>query len=483
MTTNKTIHHNNSPWLKELLYDREVRKLSEDTKTDVAIIGGGISGFATAFFTLKYTDKQVVMIEAGHIGHGATGHNAGQVVDYFEKFFSELVDEYGLEMAAHGQRSVSGAWDLLDLILHETGINISFSRFMGYAGCTNLEQLCLHFENKLLKKKGGLDVFPVMVADTFAETGVIPEKYADLYNVIPHSEVLEYLETEDQHFIAALQSRKGCMNSALFVEKLCNYLTKHYTERFTLFEHTKVSKIFLDKTMAILETERKLIDCKHVVLCTNGFENIEIENRFGPNIDKKFHEMVYSIVGYMAGYVEQKEKKPTAISYFANRKNPAPEDPYFYLTRRDHPISGTDKSLVCIGGPEAIKEQDQYHYSAKRKYPKAMKEKVLHFLQRTFKFLPKEFKKFDFTWHGLMGYTQSGVRCIGPEPLNPVLLYNLGCNGVGILPSIYGGKKISDHVAGKPIQKTIFDPEVQRKVQHKNSETRSPMVHREPVMI
>jgi len=57
-----------------------------------------------------------------------------------------------------------------------------------------------------------------------------------------------------------------------------------------------------------------------------------------------------------------------------------------------------------------------------------------------------------------MGYTTSGLRLIGPEPANPVLLYNLGCNGIGILTSIYGGKKISDFLAGKTMPPSIFDP-------------------------
>jgi hypothetical protein len=56
-----------------------------------------------------------------------------------------------------------------------------------------------------------------------------------------------------------------------------------------------------------------------------------------------------------------------------------------------------------------------------------------------------------------MGYTKNGIRFIGPEPKNNVLLYNLGCNGVGILPSIYGGKKISRHLAGESVEKSIFD--------------------------
>ena len=57
-----------------------------------------------------------------------------------------------------------------------------------------------------------------------------------------------------------------------------------------------------------------------------------------------------------------------------------------------------------------------------------------------------------------MAYTDSKLRLIGVEPCNPVLLYNLGCNGVGILPSVYGGHRIARLVAGHQLEPSIFDP-------------------------
>jgi glycine/D-amino acid oxidase-like deaminating enzyme len=57
-----------------------------------------------------------------------------------------------------------------------------------------------------------------------------------------------------------------------------------------------------------------------------------------------------------------------------------------------------------------------------------------------------------------MGYTPNLVRLIGTEPRNPVLMYNLGCNGIGILPSLYGAQRIADIVSQKDIEVSIFDP-------------------------
>jgi glycine/D-amino acid oxidase-like deaminating enzyme len=65
---------------------------------------------------------------------------------------------------------------------------------------------------------------------------------------------------------------------------------------------------------------------------------------------------------------------------------------------------------------------------------------------------------YDFHWHGLMGYNDGGIRVIGAHPRHPRLLYNLGCNGVGFLPSIYGGQRIAQLLADQRLPASIFDP-------------------------
>jgi len=52
------------------------------------------------------------------------------------------------------------------------------------------------------------------------------------------------------------------------------------------------------------------------------------------------------------------------------------------------------------------------------------------------------------------------VRVVGSHPLHPELLYNLGCNGVGFLPSVFGGERISRILAGEQLAASIFDPRV-----------------------
>lgn len=75
-------------------------------KADITIIGAGIAGISTAFQILMHTDLNITLLEGKKIARGATGHNAGQVVLYFERPFQEIVRDYGLERAIDGQKSL-----------------------------------------------------------------------------------------------------------------------------------------------------------------------------------------------------------------------------------------------------------------------------------------------------------------------------------------------------------------------------------------
>lgn len=445
---------NNSPWLLQLRKDRPHFKLDTDIETDVAIMGAGIAGMSTAFFLLKYTDKKVVVLEKSRLAHGATGHNAGQVVSYFERGFSSLVDSFGLDLASRGQKDIEDAWGLLDEMYTDARMDINFSRFLGHAGLSSLDQVLLHLKNNFLRKKGGLDTERIFIAREADFLIEIPEEYKDLYSLVSHEEILNLLETEKKDFVAVLSYQKGCVNSALFCEEVLLYLLEKYKDRFNLYENTLVHKVVLKEGSAILDAETNTVTASNIILCTNGFEGFNILNETGLDIDTKFHHLVKGTIGYMSGYLEPMEKNPIAISYFTNPKANA-DEPYFYLTRRNYEMN-KNYNLISIGGPE-LDIEDGKLYSRKKEFPEEMVKTIDDFVRSVYKKDVSQEIDYIYTWHGLMGYTQNGIRLIGVEPKNKTLLYNLGCNGVGILPSVYGGKRISEIFLKEKLEKTIFD--------------------------
>lgn len=464
----------NSPWLHQLVRTRPVDTLQQDMATDIAIVGAGIAGVMTAYFTLRDTKKQVLLIEGGRVAHGATGHNAGQIVFEFEREFYSLVEEYGLAMAADAENSVRSAWILLEQIFEEAKLTTPMSSFLGYNGFTEISRVVEELKNNALRLEAGMQIFPIYIADDVPGAGnaahklaleKIPKTYAHLYSLVPHENVMSLLETHDKQYVAVMSERKGCVNSAMLVEEIVGYMLATFKGRFVLCEETHISEVVLEKDLAILRAKEYSVTADKVILCTNGFEKFSIINNAGADIDVKFHHMVRGKVGYMAGYLEELKHPPIALSFYDQTaediesvQDPYDQKPYIYMTRRPYELEKNEKhNLICVGGPDRSLD-DTAQYETAAEYSQEAIAEICDFLHETYQNAPKGEIDFRFKWHGLMGYTPTSIRVVGEEPKNKVLMYNLGCNGVGILTSIYGGKRISEIVGGARLAASLFDP-------------------------
>ncbi len=467
------MNSNNSPWISQLKVTRVVDTMHSDLASDVVIVGAGIAGVMTAYFLLKSTDRAVTLIEGAKVAHGATGHNAGQIVSDFEKSFSDLVRDFGITKAADAERSVRSAWILLEEIYQEAVLSTPLSSFMGYNGFRTIDHVALEIASNKLRREADLQVYPIYVSEGIAEDPRIMREPKDLYEVIPQADILSLLETSDDSYIGATSTKKGCINSALLVEELVGYLLAKYKDRFSLYEHSSVRLVELDQGVATLRIVTNMRGTDHdafavtanrVVLCTNGFERIHIKNFAGADIDATFHHMVEGNVGYMAAYVEPLKNPPTALGYFDQEgaKKVYGTDDYFYITRRPYDIETSENgreqhNLVCIGGPQNPIPETQ-NYDRQAPFSEEKGKEIDAFVNKTIKREEKSALDYKYQWHGVMCYTPSGIRVIGAEPKNTVLMYNLGCNGVGIMSSIYGGSKIARLIKGEAFPPSAFDP-------------------------
>jgi glycine/D-amino acid oxidase-like deaminating enzyme len=450
---------NNSPWLTQLHPDRKTNVLESDTTADVVIVGGGIAGVTTLYFLLKNTDKKIILVEGDKLAHGATGHNAGQVVAEFERPLSHLAREHGMKKAVAGLADVEHAWELLGDIMDDTKIEVPFKEFIGYGGYTEIEQLIADLETELIKSKHGLLSFPTFVSRESGWLEKIPKEFHEICVEVDQQVIMEALGIKAGDYNAALPEKKGTMNSALFTEKLAMWCTQQFPDRAQIFEYTFVHGIELDEKNPLVITNLATITTEQIVLCTNGFENFYIHDKKSLEIDTKFHHLVEGAVGYMTGYLTKQETDPMANYYYEEGKkrgaDPYASDPYFYITRRKFGTNESSGYLMSVGGPEVQLIEREIYF---REFDVAEK-----FQQDSVAFTEKYFDMTgygkEFFWHGLMGYTRTGVRVVGREPLDKRLLYNLGCNGVGILPSIMGARKIARHIEGEEMQETIFDPQ------------------------
>jgi glycine/D-amino acid oxidase-like deaminating enzyme/nitrite reductase/ring-hydroxylating ferredoxin subunit len=112
-------------------YWREVpqvsfEKLSEHTSADVVIVGGGITGITAGYLLVKEGLK-VIILEAGSILTGTTGHTTAKLTAQHGLIYDEYINHFGLEKAKLYYQSQSKAIDLVRHLVKEHNIDCDFS--------------------------------------------------------------------------------------------------------------------------------------------------------------------------------------------------------------------------------------------------------------------------------------------------------------------------------------------------------------------
>jgi glycine/D-amino acid oxidase-like deaminating enzyme len=105
-----------SLWWDGLERDAAEPPLETDTTADIAIVGGGYTGLWTAYFLKQIRpDVDVVLVEAKHIGHGASGRNGGWLMGALEGCDAFVDDSGTLPATARQQLTqlVSRAGEIL----------------------------------------------------------------------------------------------------------------------------------------------------------------------------------------------------------------------------------------------------------------------------------------------------------------------------------------------------------------------------------
>ena len=122
-------YESKSFWLGNSGPYQENAPLAGDLKCDVAVIGGGYAGIATAYFLKKAQPSlHVVVLESEVIGFGASGRNAGFAMTTFGLMMSLTKAFFGPEKTRQSHHYMERAVDLVGELVAEHDLDCDYER-------------------------------------------------------------------------------------------------------------------------------------------------------------------------------------------------------------------------------------------------------------------------------------------------------------------------------------------------------------------
>ena len=193
---------NNSPWLQELDNNFALPTLNTDIKTDLTIIGGGLSGLISAFYILKHTKLSPILIDSYKIGHGSSGHNLGYLQANLETNYQDLVKIFGTQTTTYSIKSINTGWKLLKIILAETKIKQSCQKYNDFDAYTDPKEVISQLDDQLQKKNHKLPYSQIYISESCYLSKTLEKKYLPIYKLISSQNINKKVKTKGYKFIA-----------------------------------------------------------------------------------------------------------------------------------------------------------------------------------------------------------------------------------------------------------------------------------------
>ncbi len=139
---------NKSIWLKNIK-EKTLPKLDKDIKTDILIIGGGITGLSCAYF-LKDSNLNITLVDMNKIAHGGTSKTTGKI-NYLQGVYDKIESIYDKDIAEKYLESQKYAHKLIEDIIINNNIKCDYQSNSAFL-FTNSSSNNLDNEINILKK-------------------------------------------------------------------------------------------------------------------------------------------------------------------------------------------------------------------------------------------------------------------------------------------------------------------------------------------
>ena len=100
-------------------------KLKKDIKTDVCIIGGGITGVSTGYYLFK-NNIDFVLLEKNKICNGVTKYSTAKITSQHNLIYSDIIKKYGINYAKQYLNANNIALNNIKEIINSEKIDCDF---------------------------------------------------------------------------------------------------------------------------------------------------------------------------------------------------------------------------------------------------------------------------------------------------------------------------------------------------------------------
>lgn len=367
---------------------------------DVAIIGAGYTGLATAIH-LARAGRQVAVFEAGEIGSGCSARNGGMVGPSFHKLGTQgLIARYGETKTLTLLREGLHALDYFESFVRDEGLECDFALVGRFRGSrTEADYDAQAREGTWLKQNLGLPFDMVPKSEQRGEIG------SDFYcgGGVYHRDG----GIQPRKLLAALA---GCAERAGAL----------------LFSHCAVKNLQKEPGKTILHTAKRRITATEVVVATNAYA------------DRRTPQMYKRVVRIDTGAVASEPLPPDLMKDLSPKGRTFGESGRIFMWFRPTPDGRRFIFGGRMGRPGGGVDQRA----------RAIRASML----RVFPQLVHV--GFSHVWSGNVAYTADHAPHIGQA--DGVWLAGGYC-GSGVTRSLYFGMKLARKILRQPDNETAFD--------------------------
>lgn len=366
-------------------------KLENDIRTDVIVLGGGISGALTAHYLIE-NGINCTVIDARTIGLGSTCASTSLLQYEIDTPLHQLITMIGEKDAVRSYKLGEQAIAKLIRLGKKVGVEVQEKQSLYFAA----HKKDLSFINNEFKARNKFEFAVKYLNDS------------SIRNEFGFSSPA-----------AILSNVAATVDSYLLTHQLLRY---NISKGLKVFDRTKVVTIKHNKTNVQLKTqEGYLIHAKKIVYAT-GYEVVNF-------ISKPIVKLTstYAIASESFNSPQKLGKDNAVIWNSAS--------PYLYMRT-------TSDNRIIVGG----RDEDFFsHINRDRLIPRKAKQ-----LQKDFiNLFPSIPFKSEFSWAGVFGSTKDGLPYIGSYKKLANSFFALGFGGNGITFSQIAGEIITDLVKGR----------------------------------